>query len=101
MIINLRSFNFLHSELVHHFFNKLESIFQASFALNLKKHRYLVKLRLVGYVNEVILVGIILVRVKSKVYLECITLNVKLSTLNSTLIEGLKVPACSGLYALV
>ena len=95
------SFKLFHSELVHHLFDELKRVLKSSVALNLKHHRYYVKLRLIGYVCEVILISVIFFRIKRKVNLKRRSLDVEFSALYSALVEGLEVPAASRLNTLV
>ena len=100
MVINLRNFCLLDAVLSHYLVDKLESVLKRSLGLNLHHHGNLIKLGLITCVYEVILILAVLIGIKTKVNLECATLNVKLCTLDSTLVKGLEVPACSCLNAL-
>ena len=87
--------------LSHHLIDKLESILECSRTSNLHHHRNLSELRLIGAIDEVILINIEFLGIKVKVNYESSALDVELDELNSALIERLVVPALTSLNSLV
>ena len=88
-------------KLLHHLVYKLDGVLKRSVASYLHHHRNLSELRLLGAVNEVVLINIEFLRIKVEVNDKSLTLDVKLNELNSALIEGLVIPAATSLDSLI
>ena len=86
---------------LHHLIDEFKRVLKSSAASYLHHHRHLSKLRLVGAIDEVILVNIEFLGIKVKVNNERLTLDIKLNELNSTLVECFVVPAAASLDSLV
>ena len=100
-IINVLNLSKSYTESLHKLVNKLNCILKSSCTSYLKKHRKLIKLRIIGKVSEVILVNVIGLGNKSQVNGKSLTLKVDSRALSTSLSKRFVVPACSGLNALV
>ena len=101
MVINRGYLALRNFELSHHFLDKFNSVLKRSVRSYLNEHRNLIELGLAGYVGEVILAIRVFLRIKRKIKCKCSTLDINLSALDSSLVEGLAAPACSSLNALI
>ena len=101
MVINVSNVAKLDTKLLHHLLYKLYAVLKRASASYSEHHRNLSELRLIGNVLEVILGINVFIRIESKVNYESLTLDVDLSALSSTLIEGLTVPAGTSLNSLI